>query len=173
MSDDADRLNKLLSLIGSSSKEGSSLPEFCTAITFRKNKEYALLFSRTKYTERIVFLPQCLRAIGQCEAEERAAEYVCQRCGGCKIAEIIDRAESLGYMDVKILKGGSAVGRLLDELKPKGLLGVACSFEGSIGMLECERKGVAVQFIALLRDGCADTDVDLDEVFETMEFQQP
>ena len=85
----------------------------------------------------------------------------------------MERAEQLGYAGVKILKGGSAVAKLIEEMKPKAVLGVACNFEGALGILECERKGVIVQFVSLLRDGCADTDVELDEVFEMMEFKQP
>ena len=94
-------------------------------------------------------------------------------CGECKVSAVVVKAESLGYIGVRILKGGSAVGRLLGELAPRAVLGVACSFEGALGMLECERKGIPAQFVPLLRDGCADTDVELDEVMELLEFKQP
>jgi hypothetical protein len=173
VSDRAEKLNKLMELLAGASPEGGTLTELYPAITSRKNKEHALEFSRTEFHERIVFVPQCLRSTEKCAAEERAAEYVCRRCRACKIADVVDRADELGYMGVRILKGGSAVSRLLDDLKPKAVLGVACNFEGALGMLECERLGIAVQTVILLEDGCADTDVDLDEVMETMEFRQP
>lgn len=169
----AEQLNKLLELIGGTSLEGGSFPELCTAIVSRKNKERALEFSRTDYSERLVLLPQCLRSTEKCAADERSAEYFCKKCRSCKIADIMDRVDELGYMGARILKGGSAVSRLLEELRPKAALGVACSFEGALGMLECERRGVIVQFVPLLRDGCADTDVDLGEVLDVMEFKQP
>lgn len=161
-----------MELLGGASAGGESLTDLYPAIISRKNKEYALEYSRAEYQERIVFVPQCLRSTERCAAEERAAEYVCKRCGACKIAAIIERAEELGYKEVRILKGGSAVARLLKDLRPKAVLGVACSFEGALGMLQCERLGIPVQCVSLLRDGCADTDVDLDEVLETMEFRQ-
>ena len=67
--------------------------------------------------------------------------------------------------------------RLPDPVDRRGMqaavLGVACSLEGALGSLECERAGIPVQFIPLLRDGCADTDVDLDTVLETLEFRAP
>ncbi len=172
-SDKAEKFNKLMELLGGTSPEGGSLTELYPAITSRKNKKYALAFSRSEFHVRLVLVSQCLRSTEKCEAEQRGALYVCKGCGACKIAAIIERAEELGYMGVKILKGGSAVTRILEELKPRAVLGVACSFEGALGMLECERLGVTVQFVSLLRDGCADTDVVLDEVFKAMEFRQP
>lgn len=173
MGNRAEKLNRLMELLAGASPEGGTLTELYPAITSRKNKEHALAFSRTEFHERIVFVPQCLRSTEKCAAEERAAEYVCRRCRACKIATVFERADELGYMGVRILKGGSAISHLLHTIKPKAVLGVACSFEGALGMLECERLGIAVQTVILLRDGCADTDVDLDEVMETMEFRQP
>jgi len=173
MASQAEKLNKLFELLGGQAIEGGSLAELYSAITSRKNKEHALKFSQTKYSERVILVPQCLRSTDKCAAEEHSAEYVCKKCRACKIAEVVERAEQLGYAGVKILKGGSAVAKLIEEMKPKAVLGVACNFEGALGILECERKGVIVQFVSLLRDGCADTDVELDEVFEMMEFIQP
>jgi hypothetical protein len=76
-------------------------------------------------------------------------------------------------MGVKILKGGSAVARHVEKMKPKAVLGLACQYEGALGIFECERLGVAVQFVPLTRDGCADTDVDLDKVLAALEMSAP
>ncbi|HNQ88182.1 MAG TPA: DUF116 domain-containing protein [Verrucomicrobiota bacterium] len=174
MSDKAEKLNRLFEMLSQEARhEGASMPELCRAIVSRKNTENALAFSKAPYARRWVFMPQCLRALGKCRAEERAYEHVCVRCGACPAAAIHAKAEALGYGGVRMLKGGSAVIRLLDEHKPLAVLGVACAFEGAMGMLECERRGVAVQSVLLLRDGCADTTVELADVFETMEFIQP
>lgn len=173
MSEKSEKLNRLMELLGNAAEEGGSFAEVCKALSIRKNKENALAFSQTDYHERIVLVPQCLRSTSDCKAEEEAAEYRCAKCGACKIASIVRRAEELGYQGVHILKGGSAISRLLEELKPRAILGVACNFEGALGILECERNGVVVQFVPLLNDGCADTDVELDEVLEVLEFRQP
>lgn len=172
MNEKAEKLNRLLELLGGSAGEGGSMTELCAAITARKNKEQAAAFAKIPYSERLVFVPHCLRATGTCQAEEKSAEYICAKCRACKIAEIVEKAEQLGYLGVKILKGGSAVSTILKNVKPGAVMGVACSFEGALGTLECERTGAPTQFVSLLRDGCADTDVDLTEVFETMEFLQ-
>ena len=173
MGERIEKLNRLLQLLAGKTEEGGPFAELCKALTVRKNKEDALAYSKTGYPERLVLLPQCLRSTKACKAEEDSAEYVCKRCGACKVSAVAEKAERLGYMGVRILKGGSAVGRLLGELEPKAILGVACDFEGALGVLECERRGVAMQFVPLLRDGCADTDVELDEVMELLEFRRP
>jgi hypothetical protein len=170
--DKAGKLNRLLELLGGAGGDGGDITELCAAITSRKNKEQALPFSAVPYAERLVVVPHCLRATGACKAEEKSAFYVCARCRACKIADIVEKAEELGYLGVKILKGGSAVSAMLREVKPRAVLGVACSFEGALGALECEKQGIAVQFVALARDGCADTDVDVQEVLQALEFRQ-
>jgi hypothetical protein len=174
MSDKAEKLNRLFEMLTQESRqEGVSMPELCKAIVSRKNTEHAAAFSKAPYVRRMILMPQCLRVLGKCRAEERAYEYLCARCGACAAAAIHAKAAALGYSAVKMLKGGSAVVRLLDEHDPQAVLGVACSFEGAMGMLECERRGIAVQSVLLSHDGCADTSVELADVFETMEFIQP
>lgn len=170
--DKAGKLNRLLELLGGDTGDGGSITDLCAAITSRKNKEQALPFSAVPYAERLVILPHCLRATGSCKAEERSAEYICAKCHSCKIADIAEKAEELGYLGVRILKGGSAIATMLKDVNPKAVLGVACNFEGALGALECEKQGIAVQFVALARDGCADTDVDVSEVLQTLEFRQ-
>jgi hypothetical protein len=173
MGDKAEKLNRFFEMLGEESKQGAPFPELCRAIVSRKNTDNAAAFAKVPYAERMVFIPHCMRVVGTCRAEEKASEYVCARCGACPAAGIIGMAESLGYAGVKMLKGGSAVMKLLDELKPKAVLGVACGFEGALGIMECERRGVVVQSVPLSRDGCADTHVDLNDVLEAMEFIQP
>lgn len=167
-----EELTQRLKLFDGMLHEGATFAELCEAVTARRNKEYAVPFSRTEFRDRLVLLPQCLRSTDNCAAEERAAEYVCARCRSCKIADIVDRAEQLGYRGARILKGGSAIARILEEVAPKAVLGVACKLEGALGMLECEKAGIAVQFVPLLRDGCADTDADIAEIMEMLEFRR-
>jgi len=135
---------------------------FVNDFSERKNAQYAESFARVPFQRRVILLPQCLRASAKCAAKERGVLYECALCGACGIPDIIRAAEKLGYMGVYILKGGRAVQQLIDELDPGAVAGVACSYEGFIGIMECERRGVPVQFMPLTRDGCADTEVDID-----------
>ncbi len=139
---------------------------FVEEFSERKNAQYAEAFARVPYGQRLLLVPQCLRSSGDCQADEHGVSYECARCGACSIDAIIEEAERLGYMGVHILKGGRAVVQLIEKYKPRAILGVACNYEGLMGIMECERRGVPVQFAPLLRDGCADTEVDLEMLRE-------
>jgi hypothetical protein len=153
---------------GGSGAEGG-MSEALAQVVSRKNAENLDRFRRTPYSRRLVVVPQCLRSTAKCRAEERNHEHLCAECGACKIAAIVRRARELGYLGVRILKGGSALPRVLSEEKPGAALGVACCMEGFMGLLACEKSGVPACCVPLLRAGCADTDVDLDAVLRTME----
>nr|NIP66909.1 DUF116 domain-containing protein [Candidatus Bathyarchaeota archaeon]NIU81020.1 DUF116 domain-containing protein [Candidatus Bathyarchaeota archaeon]NIV67676.1 DUF116 domain-containing protein [Candidatus Bathyarchaeota archaeon]NIW16246.1 DUF116 domain-containing protein [Candidatus Bathyarchaeota archaeon]NIW34284.1 DUF116 domain-containing protein [Candidatus Bathyarchaeota archaeon] len=77
-----------------------------------------------------------------------------------RIEEVIEEAERLGYKDVFILPGGSIAKKILAKEKPDACLGVACLKELMLGSFICEKFGAAGQGVALLRDGCVNTEVD-------------
>ncbi len=124
-----------------------------------KNKASKQRFAATPYSERILLLPQCLRS-RDCPAELKDHGYECQHCGKCRIEEVIHEAKRLGYRDVFILPGGSMAKKILVKEKPNACLGVACLKELMLGSFICEKSGVVGQGIALLRDGCVNTEVD-------------
>jgi len=142
-------------------------------LTARKNSRSAAAFDAIPYADRIVFVPHCMRNLQKCKAKEMGSYYVCAECGACKIVEISKRSGELGYKALYILKGGKAVKKLTEELKPRAVLGVACYFEGVMGMEESEKHGLVAQFTPLLKDGCVDTDVDLAEVFKALGRKAP
>lgn len=120
-------------------------------------------FAATPYSERILLLPQCLRST-ECQAELKDYGYECQGCGKCDIKQIISQAKKLGYSHVYIIPGGSIVKKIFAKEKPKACLGVACLKELMLGSFVCEKVGVIGQGVALLRDGCVNTCVDLKAV---------
>ncbi len=169
----ATDIEGLLKGLRGNGSEAGSLADALASIVFRKNRESAFGFLSTPYARRAVLVPQCLRATSACKAEERGSEYFCKRCGACKIAAIARRADELGYLGTRILKGGSALLRLVGETKAKAVLGVCCCVEGVMGILACERAGVPAFCVPLLRSGCADTDVDLADVWSALEAVLP
>lgn len=167
----AKEMNELLRWLGEGPESGASnFDELCRAVAVRKNKEHALRFADVPFGRRIVLVPQCLRKLGTCKAKETARGYECAECMACPAGAILRHARRLGYKGVFMLKGGRAVARLIAEQKPEAVVGVACDYEGALGMLESERAGAAVQFVPLSRDGCAETDVDLEEVVSVLEL---
>jgi hypothetical protein len=127
-----------------------------------ESKNHSLLesFASTPYNERILLLPQCLRA-KDCPAEIGKYGYECKDCGKCSIKTIRQICKKLGYKGVFVLPGGSLAKKIILELKPKASMGVACSKELVLGSFLCEKMGVIGQGVSLLRDGCINTLVDL------------
>jgi hypothetical protein len=166
-------LEAIIARLGGSDEEGQETVELLAAAALKKNRENALAYLRTPYAGRAVFVPQCLRSTDACQADEHGNEFLCARCGACKIAEIARRAEELGYIGVRILKGGSTLVKFVKETKPKAVLGVSCSMEGVMGIIACARAGVPAFCVPLVRAGCSDTDVDLGDVLAAMEAILP
>jgi hypothetical protein len=132
-----------------------------------KNSMYKDSFKRINPREKIVFLPQCLRNSKTCKAVLGPTGWICRKCSGhkkCKVYRIKKKAESLGYM-VFIVPGGSMVFKIIEKLKPRAVLGVACMKEL---IMATEALGIPAQGIQLLRDGCVNTDVNLEDVFRTL-----
>lgn len=125
-----------------------------------KNRSLIDSFAATAYNERIVLLPQCLRA-KDCPSEIGEYGYECQQCGRCSVAKIVETTKELGYKGIFLMPGGSLAKKIMLELKPKASLGVACAKELVMGSYLCEKVGVIGQGVELLKDGCINTIVDL------------
>ncbi len=132
-----------------------------------KNSASREKFASIPYSERILFLPQCLRS-KECPAELGEYGYECQGCGKCKLKKIVRLTKKLGYRGVFILPGGSIAKNIMFKVKPKACVGVACFKELVLGSFLCERVGVLAQGVALLRDGCVNTLVDWKSLNETL-----
>lgn len=138
------------------------------AVTAKKNRKMAPAFAAVPFSGRVLLVPHCMRNIEKCKAKEMGSHYLCVECNACKIGPISKRSRELGYKALYILKGGKAIEKLAKEIQPEAILGVACYFEGVQGLELSEKLDVPVQFVALTKDGCVDTDVVLDDVFAVM-----
>jgi hypothetical protein len=132
--------------------------------TDKQNKSQAKEFSLVPFHKRIVFAPHCMRNISVCVAVERGSYYICKECGGCKINNLNNLVKKLNYQALYILKGGSSIVNIIKEQKPQGIVGIACSFEGAQAFKLLKEEDVSVQFVPLTKEGCTDTDVDLQEI---------
>jgi hypothetical protein len=140
------------------------------SLTKRKNARMRDRFAATAFSERMIFVPHCLRNAALCKAPDAGSYYRCVACGACKIAALQKRADEHGYAGLYIVKGGRTIEKLMREHHPKAVLGVACYFEGAQGMEATEKAGMAVQFVPLTKDGCENTDCDLAEVLSVIDL---
>ena len=130
-----------------------------------KNSMHEDNFRKTPKSKTIVFLPQCLRDCNKCKARIEEFGYRCVKCSNtCKARKIKEMSEGLGYRTF-IVPGGSMVSRVIKELKPKAVLGVACKKEL---IMAFDEINVVTQGIELLKDGCVNTDVDIESVMKML-----
>lgn len=137
-----------------------------------KNLSLEEEFERTD--NRALFLPHCSRKYmdHRCQAEfiPELSTYKCQHCSeDCSINKATKIGESAGY-DVYILPGGSCIPKILRENNYEGIVGVACPHEIQLGMKQLEKIGVPYQAIPLLRNGCSNTEFNMETLKQALQM---
>jgi hypothetical protein len=117
---------------------------------------------------RIILLPQCMRGPECATRCDPIIGYECKMCGRCDIGRIAKAAEKYNFK-VFVVPGGSFVRKILKSCSPDACIAVACYSELTEAMQDIA-KTAPVQGVPLLRDGCYDTKVDVDEVIKKMEL---
>ncbi len=116
--------------------------------------------------DRALFLPHCSRKHmdSSCKAsfDPKFSSYRCEGCSeDCTVRKATEIAEERGY-DVFIFPGGSCIPKVLRKGNYDGVVGVACSEEIKLGIEKLEEAGIGYQGIPLLKNGCANTEFNID-----------
>ena len=159
-----DKLEQLANKVGVDEKELFEL------YVQTKNRVQLEKFASTPYNERILLLPRCMRAT-HCPAEIGKNGFEGMQCGKCAATEITNATRRLGYKGAFMLLGGSLAKSIIAKMKPKAVIGVACAKELVMGICLCERFGVLVQGVELLKDGCINTIVDMKTLNNTLKLR--
>jgi len=136
-----------------------------------QNNLYKEFFVRVPKSERMVFVPHCLRDVKNCVAEVDEEGYHCKKCGKCAIAKIWAEAEK-NNQRIFMTGGGSQVISLIGKYKPKAIVGVACFNEIQMALEKLKGTDIPVQAVMLRKAGCVNTIVDVDDVFEKMNMEE-
>jgi geranylgeranyl diphosphate synthase type II len=121
---------------------------------------------------RILLLPHCLRHSDICQAKYSKAGLECAGCNAdCAINRLRDAALRLGYGGVCVAPGGSLAVNYIRQIRPDGIVAVACQKEleegvGSVGEIGADGYRPVIVVIPLTRDGCVDTEVELGPALE-------
>ena len=131
------------------------------------NALWADAVAAVPYARRLLLLPQCLRDAERCQGEIDDFGLVCARCGHCPIHLFQAEAERLGYV-VLVAEGTTVVTSLIESGKIDAIVGGSC-----LSVLErvfpfMEAAAVPGVAVPLLRDGCVDTTVDPQWVWDTL-----
>ncbi len=133
-------------------------------------------FAAVPVKERVLLLPHCLRPSEDCPGkitrDGLQCPGDCPHRATCAIGRLRDEAERLGYNGVCVAPGGAMALRFVKEKAPKGILAIACYKELLEGVQAVEEAPVkekpVILTLPLLRDGCVDTEVDVDEALRLL-----
>ncbi|MCK5559519.1 MAG: DUF116 domain-containing protein [Thermoplasmata archaeon] len=122
-------------------------------------------FSKIPNNERLLFLPHCLRVANKCKGKYGDEGMICQHCTkDCRVNIITTEAQKLGYKCF-VVPGGAMVFNIANKYKPKAVLAVACFNELKEGAARTSGDyDVPFQLVPLLKDGCVNTEVNVEEV---------
>lgn len=118
-----------------------------------------------KAHRKALLLPHCARSRmdRQCMADFNSSvpTYKCKACKDhCLINKATELGKAKGY-DVYVVPGGSCAEKILREGKYEGVVGVACGMELKLGLDPLKKLGIPGQGVILTRNGCASTNLDL------------
>jgi len=131
------------------------------------NEAWRKTVASIPYERRLLLLPNCLRDQEKCQGQFDDVGLICEHCGNCIIDEFKSQAEELGYA-VLVAEGSPIVMSLIETGKIEAVVGVSC-----LSVLErtfpyMEAAAIAGIAIPLLREGCKNTMVDADWVWQAI-----
>ena len=136
-------------------------------VVMLNNEVWRETLATVPYDRRLLLLPQCLRHLPDCKAKIDEYGLVCAGCGACVLPELQAEAEKLGY-SVLVAEGTAVVTSLVASGKIQAIVGASC-----LSVLEkifpyMEAGAMPGLAIPLLCDGCEETGVDLDWLWEAI-----
>jgi len=126
-----------------------------------RNSVFEPEFKKIPYNQRVLFLPHCARNSTNCKATQDDTGFHCAHCGSCEIGYAEKFALDLGYKKVFVVPGGSMIKKLLKEHDPKASVGVCCFDEALLAFDLLKHTQIIPQVALLLRDGCANTMINI------------
>ncbi|MBN1127264.1 MAG: polyprenyl synthetase family protein [Sedimentisphaerales bacterium] len=131
------------------------------------NETWRPVVAAIPYSRRLLLLPNCLRDKEYCAGHFDELGLVCGGCGRCMIQELQSQAEQLGYA-VLVAEGSPVVMSMIESGQIEAVIGVSC-----LGVLEktfpyMEAGAVPGLAVPLLYDGCVNTTLDTDWLWEAI-----
>ena len=123
------------------------------------------------FHKRLLLLPKCLRNQDKCRGTFDEFGLICEHCGSCIIDEFKSQAEQRGYA-VLIAEGSPVVMSLIETGKIEAVVGVSCMSVLERVFPYMEAGAVPGVAIPLLNDGCANTSVDTDWVWDAINISR-
>ncbi|MFQ6002281.1 MAG: DUF116 domain-containing protein [Candidatus Zixiibacteriota bacterium] len=123
---------------------------------------------RIKKDRLLILLPQCLQN-SDCPYRVTVDINNCQRCGGCKIGEILQLGERCGA-SISIATGGTLARKVIVDKKPTVIVAVACERDLSSGIQDAYPIPVYGILNQRPYGPCVNTQVVFEELEEVIGF---
>ncbi len=82
----------------------------------------------------LVLIPHCLQ-LTTCSHKVTHRIDNCKRCGSCQVDELLELRDKYGF-HLRIVSGGTQARRVVNELRPEGVVAVACERDLSSGIMD-------------------------------------
>lgn len=114
----------------------------------------------------MILLPHCLQN-SECNIKITNNINNCKSCGKCKIGELKELANKYNA-DIKVATGGTLARKYIIEIKPKGVVAVACERDLSMGIHDTGALPVIGVLNCRPNGPCFNTDVNITAVEEAL-----
>jgi hypothetical protein len=128
-------------------------------------------------SQRVLLLSHCQRPSQTCPGKFNKQGLQCPPdCKEeCNLARMKNAALKLGYLGVCIAAGGAQALRFVKDNNPRGIVAIACHKELDEGIAAVKElsdsdtsKYPPIVIVPLLRDGCVDTEVDMEQAMKAI-----
>ncbi len=144
---------------------GDNADELAFVMLMCNNELWRPFFEATPPHRRLLLLPQCLKNSGSCNAIIDEMGLICAACDRCQLNAFIEKSENLGY-ETLIAEGSTAAMKLVEEGAVDAILGVSCMEVLKKSFRHTVSSAIPAMAIPLLNNGCKDTEVDQEWLFQ-------
>ncbi len=121
---------------------------------------------KVKHDRLLLLMPHCIQ-YNECRMRVTGNIRNCERCGRCRIPDLIDLGEQYG-VEIFVATGGTLARRLIQEKRPQAVVAVACKRDLTSGIVD----SYPLPVLGILNERpfgpCVNTVFDLQKVKEAI-----
>lgn len=136
------------------------------------NESWRKTVEATPFNRRLLLLPQCLKDNANCKGVFDELGLICAACKACPIDDILSEAEKLGYTTL-VAEGTTVAIGLVEEGSIDAVIGVSCMPVLQRSFKPVSNAAVPVIGLPLLFDGCQNTKIDLQWLYDEVRMYTP
>ncbi|MEG1130687.1 MAG: DUF116 domain-containing protein [Romboutsia sp.] len=121
-----------------------------------------------KEEDILILIPHCVQK-NSCKLKVTSEIENCKQCGLCNIGDLVRLKENTD-VEIFVATGGTLARKIILDNKPKAVIAVACERDLTSGVQDISRIPVLGVFNKRPNGPCVDTNIDIQEVKEAIEF---